>query len=297
MNLYEFLGTTPEEVYDIITNKKDYYLTYKIKKRSGKYRRIDAPQGRLKDIQKSILFNILYRYKAHPIAHGFVKDRNPKTNASKHVNSNILINIDLIDFFNNIREGKVFDTFNYLFKQRKPYTNFSDDDIEILTQLITYRGTLCQGAPTSPTFSNLAVLEMDKQLKELAKKKDLTITRYADDISCSSTHLIVSVPEILNTLRAIIQKNGFRLNFKKTKIRKRHQRMQVTGIVVNEKPNIKRTDWRNFRAKLHNILTENKRLNETQLQQLRGYIEWVSSINPNRGKQFLEKYEKILILP
>ncbi len=298
MNLYEYLESSEQEVLNIINNKHLYYLTYRIKKRSGKLRRIDAPVGRLKQIQNNILYKFLYKFKAHPIAHGFVKDRNPKTNAMNHVGKSLLITMDIREFFNSIKENKVFDIVSYLLQENTPYTVTAISDAEIITQLLTYRGCLTQGAPTSPTFSNLVCLPMDKQLQNLEKIRNVTITRYADDIAISTSDIRYKDrlvrKSLIREISNIFYKNSFYTNTKKTKVRRKHQRMQVTGIVINEKPNIKRTDWRNFRARLHNLLKENLPLPPKELQQLRGYIEWVTSINQLRGNSFLSQYNKLL---
>lgn len=51
-------------------------------------------------------------------------------------------------------------------------------------------GTLCclhrhlpQGAPTSPSLSNIVSYEMDRKLAALAAEYGLTYTRYADDLT------------------------------------------------------------------------------------------------------------------
>ncbi len=297
MTIYELLNQDSDTIKHIIENIDRYYLSYGIKKRRGRSRRIDAPQDQLIEIQKQILYKILYKYKPHPIAHGFVKKRGPKTNAEEHVGSDLLITIDIKNFFNSITEKQVYSTFEYLFDRRLPYDKATSSDISIIVKLLTYRGRVPQGAITSPAVSNLFMLPYDKKLKKLQSKHKVKITRYCDDIAISTKKSKqLKVHLILDDVREILRPAGLRMNKTKTKVRKRYHRMKVTGIIVNEKTNIPREKWRNFRACLHNIKVKQPPMEVTELdlQKMRGYIEWVRIINPTRGKQFLAEFEEIL---
>ncbi len=297
MTIYELLNQDSDTIKNIIENIDRYYLSYGIKKRRGRSRRIDAPQDQLIEIQKQILYKILYKYRPHPIAHGFVKKRGPKTNAEEHVGSDLLITIDIKNFFNSITEKQVYSTFEYLFDRRLPYDKATSNDIGIIVKLLTYRGRVPQGAITSPAVSNLFMLPYDKKLKKLQSKHRIKITRYCDDIAISTKKSKgLKIHVILDDVREILRPAGLRMNKTKTKVRKRYHRMKVTGIIVNEKTNIPREKWRNFRACLHNIKVKQPPMEVTELdlQKMRGYIEWVRAINPTRGKQFLTEFEEIL---
>lgn len=79
----------------MILNKDKSYTTYYIKKKNGNMREINAPCKDLKFIQRWILDNILYKINPGDYAHGFIKNRSIATNAEKHVNQDIIFNIDL----------------------------------------------------------------------------------------------------------------------------------------------------------------------------------------------------------
>jgi len=295
MTIYELLGEEQKTIEEMIKNKNRYYLSYGIKKRRGRSRRIDAPQQQLIEVQKKILYKILYKYKPHPIAYGFVKDRGPKENAEKHVGAEMLITIDIKNFFNSITKKQVCSTLEYLFDKKLPYGTATSDDINTVVELLTYRDRVPQGASSSPAISNLFMLPIDKQLKKLQSKYKVIITRYADDIAISSKKTPkFKITDLLGEIREILRPAKLRMNKTKTKVRKRYHRMKVTGIVVNEKINIPRENWRNFRACLHNIKSKpTEQISVEDRQKLRGYIEWVKTINPTRGKQFLKQYEEI----
>jgi len=303
-NIFDFLGTTENECMHILNNKKRYYLTYKIKKRSGNYRIINAPMEPLKSIQYAIKNKILNKFSPHRIAHGFVDYKSPLTNAKVHIGADLLINIDIYNFFPSIKEDRVINLFKYLLNKRG--TTWSTNEYRILARLSCLDMGLPQGAPTSPTLSNAYCLMMDKNLKRVEDEYNrgnltskIKITRYADDISVSLKGPVTDgfLGDLFRNIRAILTLNRLYINNRKTKIRKKHQSMRVTGIVINEKPNIQRNTWRNFRAMLHNTIKEGKKLSSLNLQKIKGYIEWVSCVNHTRGQQFLKQYEKILTLP
>ena len=68
-------------------------------KASGPPRLIEAPKSRLKTLQRRILHGILDRVPAHDAAHGFVAGRSAATAARAHAGENIVMTLDLADFF------------------------------------------------------------------------------------------------------------------------------------------------------------------------------------------------------
>lgn len=287
-----------DEIENILENKNKHYLTYKIRKRNGKFRRIDAPQEPLKSIQKDILYKFLYSYRANKIAHGFIKGRSPITNAEMHVGKKYLLKVDLLDFFSRIRSTLI----SSRIQDSVLAGHFKDDrlngltgkDILILTRLLTLNSTVPQGAPTSPALSNIVLHSFDKRIAKHCKSKDQVVTRYADDITISSYSPIL-VTDTLNYIRGILPMDIV-INNSKIKYVPYYRRMKVTGIVVNEKLNVERTKWRNFRARLHNMVRDQEKLSLEEIQRVRGYIEWVRSLNQKRGDQFLNKFETYLKL-
>ena len=293
LDIYQVLGYDKQTLEIITQDVARYYITYRIKKRNGKTRRIDAPQEPLKSIQRVIVDNILYRFRAHPVAHGFVHGKSPKTNAEMHLGKKYVVTLDIKDFFNSIQEGHVRSTLNWLFKQQQILA-VTSDDMDILVKLMCYEKFLPQGAPTSPIMSNLVCIGLDKRMADLAKANKATITRYADDIAISGDD-----PDIVKLKTAVfsyIYGHGLKPNKKKTKIRKYFQRQQVTGIIVNSKTSVKKESWRNLRAQIHNLKVSGNSISKSDFQQLRGRIEWIKSLNPSRGQQLLNQLSQINVV-
>ena len=299
MDIYKFLSIDEAEVKDIIANKNRYYISYPIKKRNKKKMRfIDAPQAELKIIQTAILKKILYKYRAHPIATGFIKNKSAIDGAKKHLGQKVLLCVDIHNFFGSIKISQVTNLLAYLLPKKKEFAGLVKDqvkfhkEVNILAELLTYKSRVPQGAPTSPVISNLICLSIDKRLKALEKTFKCTVSRYADDIAVSSKDTL-QIKELIHELKTILASRGFRLNKEKTRVIRSNKRMQVTGIVVNDITSVPKKFWRGLRAKLHNAKLDQTQFDTAQYQKVRGQIEWIRALNPSRGNQLLDQLFKV----
>ncbi len=240
-----------------LIKKPDYY-TFDIKKKSGDVRKITAPRPRLKSLQQKLLQILSTAYTPKPAVHGFLKNRNIVTNARAHTASSYILNIDLKDFFPSITIDRVRELF------RAPPYNKSYYIANIIAQLVCYNGELPQGAPTSPIISNMICFKLDAQLQRLAKKHGCFYTRYADDITFSTKrryfpselaymhqNLTGSYIELGKELLAIIENNRFSINFSKVRLQRLAMHQEVTGLTVNEFPNVNRKYIKQLHAMLH----------------------------------------------
>ena len=303
--LCKILGESKKTISDLLNNKDKYFITFPIPKNKGKVRYIDSPQDKLKEVQNKILYRILYKFTAHVIAHGFVKNKSPITNAKMHVKAAIIVKIDVRNFFNSIKKEKIAKHLTYLFNNYNNVIGGTEDENEeaagIIAELITYRGRLTQGSPTSPVISNLICYGIDKDLLKLAKTYKCRVTRYADDITFSRSKFKDKESELFLTgvikiTYGILKTFDFEPNYKKTRVVKSNRRLKVTGVVVNQRTNIDKKIRRNLRAELHNLKTSNTKIDEKKYQQLRGNIEWIRSLNPLHGEPLLQKLAEIPLL-
>ena len=222
-NFLTLLDTTSDHLDELCKNIHNSYLSYPIKKRSGKYRWIDAPQEPLIGIQHAILYNIIYKFKTHDACIGFTKNKSVIDGAKIHLDSNILLTMDLRNFFNSIKLRRAFDTINRIrvrlnTKGHKGITyNISKRQAQAVAALVCYKGQLPQGAPTSPAMANLVAYPMDVQLSKFAKEHGVIYTRYADDIAFSHKDENYNIGGLIKPIEAIVKANMLRLNYKKTK--------------------------------------------------------------------------------
>ena len=231
------------------------YATFYIPKRTGEKRRIDSPTTNVKILQQKLNQVLQCVYTSKPSVHGFAIGKNVRSNANAHLGKRWVFNIDLKDFFPSINFGRVRGMF-----MGKPYC-LPQDVSTVLAHLCCFQGSLPQGAPTSPAISNMICAQMDSQLQQLAKINRSTYTRYADDITFSTTNrrfpadvgFIDSLDQLHpgNRLEQTIVDNGFSINSRKIWLRGRNHRQVVTRVTVNDFPNLPRKYTNQIRAMLH----------------------------------------------
>ncbi len=274
--------------HQLYVNKPDLcYTSFKIKKKSGGYRQIDAPSDELIGVQRKIAV-ALWEYESYlqnkygiksNISHAFEKEKSIFTNASIHKNKRIVLNLDLNDFFPSIHFGRV----QGFFMKNKDY-NLPYEVATILAQLCCYKGKLPQGAPTSPIISNLICRILDIRLLKLAKEYRVDYTRYADDLTFSTNNkaFLEKQNEFLESVTAEIERAGFSVNDKKTRIQYKNGKQVVTGLIVNKKINIDRNYYRETRAMAHSLYKNNEYLINAEkgtLNQLEGRFSFINQID------------------
>lgn len=220
----------------------------------GKKRIVAEPNFELKQIQRRLnnYLQAIYYFNKHENVHGFVKCvTNEKirysilSNALPHVGKSYVINADIFRFFPSITGKMVKDVF-----LGEPFF-FEDNLASALALLCIQKNWLPTGAPTSPVISNLVCMELDEELNVLANKNNYSYTRYADDMTFSGENK--PDEKFKDELTSILESFGFKLHKKKYRVLTKHTRQTVTGIVVNEKLNVKREYKRNLRALHHDI--------------------------------------------
>ncbi len=236
--------------------KKRYY-TFTIPKKSGGDRIIHAPVKGLKSILRPLNFVLQCMYKPHQAATGFVLNKSVVDNTQKHVGQRYVFNIDLKDFFYSFDRNRVKLAFMY-----EPFNlNGNKEPLAFLlaslcTHPIKINGeekiVLPQGSPTSPTLTNILCRNLDRRLTGLAHRFGATYTRYADDITFSSQHNIYTNEEFLKELKRIIEDDQkLVINTKKMRLQKNVYRQEVTGLIVNEKVNVRRRYIKQIRMWLY----------------------------------------------
>lgn len=235
--LSHYLCVETSTLYRILNNVSKNYRQFNIEQNNGKIRTISAPRTYIKSVQWWLLDNILTVQPINDCVHGFVQNRSYISNAQAHLGAKHLLNIDIKDFFPNISITQIKNIFSDI--------GYSEHAAQILSRFTSLNGRMPQGAPTSPILSNLVFSNADKEISQYSIENGLLYTRYADDLSFSSQEFIPK--NILIQLKAILASYGFKLNPTKTKFSGKGDRMEVTGLVINDKVQMPR-EWR-YRAK------------------------------------------------
>lgn len=230
------------------------YRHFSIPKKSGGKRNIAAPSKGLGHILYYV--NILLKaiYQPSDYAMGFVEGRSIVDNALRHIGQNYVFNTDLENFFPSIEQPRVWKRL-----QLKPFY-FKQPIANILAGLCcikeknedgTFRYILPQGAPTSPLISNAICDNLDRRLNGLARRFGLHYSRYADDITFSSMRNEFKKDEFRVELKRIIEGQNFKMNEAKTRLQKRGERQEVTGLIVSNKVNTSSAYVAEIRNLLH----------------------------------------------
>ena len=246
------------------------YHSFEISKRNGGTRLINAPERRLKMLQRR-LANVLYQCIAEiensassyrPLAHGFARSCSIFTNASVHRRRRYVLNLDLQDFFPSLNFGRVR---GFFIKDK--HFELDEKVATVIAQIACHNNELPQGSPCSPVISNLLGRFLDVRLVRFAKKNKCTYSRYADDITFSTnrknfpTALAIPNPEktphwqLGAPLIKEINRAGFEINTNKTRLQFRGSRQVATGLIVNEKVNIRSEYYRTARAMCHSLFS------------------------------------------
>lgn len=220
----------------LLMARQPKYRTLTIPKKEGGERLIETPDTSVKQVlsQLNRYLQSIYMLEKTTAAYGFITGvkndddrRNVVTNAKKHLGKPYLLNIDLKDFFHSISKEQLIEIF-----RARPFT-FKLELADLLASLCTYQGRLPMGTPTSPVLSNFACRPLDKELLAFSADMIWNYTRYADDMSFSSSRLIAA--EKIHSVRQIIEKHGFTVNEKKVTVYGPDDDKIVTGLLVNEK--------------------------------------------------------------
>ena len=243
------------------------YEKFQIPKRSGGTRDIQAPTDRLKLLQSRLshylqdcldeINKVESPISSPSVSHGFIRKKTIITNAVKHTHQRHVLNLDLADFFDSFNFGRV----RGFFIANK---NFRLDPsvATVIAQIACNKNVLPQGSPSSPVMTNFITHILDVHLAQLARKHSCLYTRYADDLTFSTRKSlfpksIVSVQEgnivIGKRLRQEIERANFKINPLKTRVQYKDSRQDVTGLIVNEKPNVKSEYRRAVRAQCHSL--------------------------------------------
>ena len=297
MNTYHLsniLGIKWKNFKNIISNSDKLYYDFKISKKAGGKRTISMPNKELLIVQKKIQEKILNNITIHDNAYGFVKNRSIIDNAKKHLNKQMILNIDLKDFFPSIHRGRVF----YIFKNICKYDN---DTSYCLTKLTTYKNSVPQGAPTSPSISNIVAFMLDVRLSKIADKFNINYTRYADDITFSGKQESIN-NSLLKIVNEIIEECGFNINKKKTRFASYAGRQEVTGLIVNNNKISIPIDYiKKIRQELYYVkkfgLKEHREKvgfkNKYYKDHILGKILFVRQVDSVKGEKLLKEFTEI----
>jgi retron-type reverse transcriptase len=308
------MGITVGELRFLAFSRKtstiSHYVRFRLPKKTGGERLISAPMPRLKEVQHRVLHNILEKVELHDAAHGFCAGRSIVSNARPHVGAEVIINLDLKDFFPSIAYRRVKGLFRSFGYSEAAATIFgllcTEPEVETVeldgrTYFVATSGRhLPQGAPTSPAITNLLCRRLDRRLRKMAAELGFTYTRYADDLTFSASgNGLRNICNVLNRVEAIVAHEGFAVHPDKTRVLRRSRQQEVTGIVINSHPNISKKTLKRFRATLYQIEKDGpdgKHWGPSPdvIASLQGFANYVFMVNPAKGAELQTRVRAVI---
>ncbi len=237
------LGFSSKTLYGLSNKLEKHYRNVFIPKSDGSKRKLSVPDSILKKVQKSIADNILFYYPVSQYAKAYKPGSSVCRNAEPHIGKKKILKLDIEGFFDNILYSQVK---NVVFYEQK----YSEQVRILLTVLCYYRESLPQGAPTSPVITNIIMYGFDEKIGAYCQEKGISYTRYCDDMTFSGDF---DEKEVIALVKEELKKLGLFLKNRKTAVIPQSKCQTVTGIVVNEKINIRKEYKKKIRQEMYCI--------------------------------------------
>lgn len=332
-NLEKIFNMSIDQVDSISQDMESNVYEMSVPKKDGSKRKIIAPCDKLKHIQKNIYYKIFMRYRPSKNAHGFVRKRGIVTNAKQHLDPKSFGHLDIRNFFDTISEDHikqyVFGNKN-ICRLCKNYEKMLDGEChpsmyqnknkkfshrceelkaiflpeycektgykslyKYIIKLCTYKGHTVQGFTTSPVIANIVLNIFDKILNNFCTKRNITYTRYADDLAFSSkVHNKKALEKILKEfVTSLIIDNNFEVNNKKTFWKSGKGYIKICGVVVDKnRICVPRYKVRHFRARVHYATVKFKdETSKSKIRSLKGYASYIMSVDPGKGNRYMSQ--------
>ncbi len=286
------LGFPAKTLYGISNNLSAHYRSVQIPKRDGTSRTLSVPDEILKRVQRAIADKLLAYEPISPYATAYRVAGSVRKNAAPHVGKTKILKLDIAHFFDSVLYSTV--------KERAfPKEKYAEKIRVLLAMLCYYGEVLPQGAPSSPIITNIIMRDFDETVGKWCKGQGITYTRYCDDMTFSGSF---DENAVITFVAAELRKAGFFLNERKTAVVPKGRRQTVTGVVVNEKPNVSAEYKRQIRQEVfycrkygvesHLARTGSPLTKEQYLMKLLGRINYVLQICPGET-QFLTYSETV----
>ena len=288
----------------ILNSAPQMYKVYTIPKRSHGHRVIAHPSKKLKVYQSelsSILSEIL---PIHKSAFAYRKKISITDNARVHQNSEYLLKMDFVNFFNSITPYLLFNEFE------KNNLKISDQDKELLKQLLFWSPSkkngsdwgpeeanrkklvLSVGAPSSPIISNFIMYRFDTLMDEICTLNKVNYSRYADDIFFSTNEkgLLFKFPDMIKFLISDLWGTDIVVNEAKTIFSSKAHNRFITGITLanDNTLSLGRKRKRYISSLVHKFSLG--LLEDEKIKHLQGLLSFASHVESEFIKRLDKKY-------
>ena len=283
-HLCKILGTEPKELEAITDNIEPFYYR-KTHVKNGKTRELATPIGRLRAIVDS-LNRLLQRVELPGYIHGGRRGHSYLTNAAVHQRRPTLLVLDIANFFPRIPSGRVYGLFTNTL-------GCAPDVARYLTRLTTLDGHVPQGSPTSTIVAALIAAPLSRRVANLAMNHHARFSQYVDDLTVSGPAFL---ERIQPTIERVIRQERFLVNRKKTRVLPRRQEQVVTGVRLNDGPDVPRKRRRKLRDAINIVekkLGKGCCVSDSEWRSLEGKAREIRNLNLGCGRFFMRRIGKM----
>lgn len=249
----------------------------------GKWRHIDNPKGELRQAQRAIQRRLLSRVPLPAKMFGGVKGRSIRDNGRVHTRQSMVVTFDLKNCFPSISDRDIY----RVFEERLGYRG---EIPGLLTRLTTFHHRLPQGAPTSTTLANLALVPLYEEIERVATAHNLSMSFWVDDIALSGCGAEAVVGEII----AAIQSHGLNVSCKKLILMPRNLGPQrITGVVTNRGVSAGRAKLQSIYHEIQDLSTE-RDIPDYRIRRVYGLVNHVEQVKPRQGRRLRRLADDLL---
>ena len=276
------------------------YDVFTIPKKRGGLRTIHAPKRTLKRVQKVLLRTYFDPLPAGDWVGAYVLGRDMVYSVNKHTGKDVVISLDLRDFFGATKRSWVQEWIRSL--------GYPPEVSRVMAGLVTVpvpstrgvRYCVPQGAPTSGAVTNhVASARLDLPLLAFLESRglaDCAYTRYADDLTISFNGFLPvdEFRELMSGISEVVRQSGYRLKAKKTRVAvsrpSKPVAQQMLGMTINEKANVPRHKRLELRQRVHRVIwgLPNR---ELQTDRLRAELRYWVRIAPMTIQPLIDRLD------
>ncbi len=288
-SLVNDLAFSGKTLYSVSNHIHRHYRPVEIPKGNGETRQLYAPDRLLKSIQRSINDKLLALEEISPYATAYRPCGSTKVNAYPHIGKPVLLKLDIRRFFDHL-------IYPIVKEKAFPAERYSEQNRILLSLLCVFKDALPQGAPTSPTISNIIMNDFDNKIGLWCKDNEIAYTRYCDDMTFSGDF---EPRLVIDRVKSELRKMGLFLNDKKTVVVRKGQKHSVTGIVVNEQLSVPSEYKKKLRQEMYYCMKfgisshldsiKSEETKEKYLSKLLGKVNYVLSIEPQNTQ--MQRYK------
>jgi RNA-directed DNA polymerase len=265
------IGIPLQDLVAIATDVERSYREFRIKRPGKDDRVIDNPNARMKEIQSRTRKILLEPLPLDDSAHGCVKGRSSRTNSEVHCGQRNLARIDVKHCFPSVTNRMVY----RLLRQ----AGFGPRVASLLTVLLTRKGHIPQGAPSSDRLANLVLRGVDQRVREIAGTLNLQNRRFVDDFTLSGDNTREAIGQVIAALRTA----GFAVGHDKTSNAGACKPHIVAGYsATHHGLKITREKQQHIRTRVYQTVRAHRRGEsiDAAMRSVRGSLSYLRPTNP-----------------